>query len=94
MCDPAPWRLSNWLTKRAKAEPFEQARWEYEFGAGKMAGVSRQLGTHGRVEREALRSADSGVSKLGAGVFGKLGIDQAGMTRGMAILNERGRKNA
>ena len=38
-------------------ELFEQIRREYEFGVGTIAGVSRKLGVHRRMVREALRSA-------------------------------------
>ena len=39
-------------------ELFEQIRREYEFGVGTIAGVSRKLGVHRRMVREALRSAE------------------------------------
>lgn len=38
-------------------ELFEQIRREYEFGVGTIAGVSRKLGVHRRMVREALHSA-------------------------------------
>jgi transposase len=45
------------LEWRAKVELFEQIRLEYEFGVGTIQGVSRKLGVHRRVVREAIRSA-------------------------------------
>ena len=42
---------------RAKVELFEQIRLEYEFGVGTIQGVSRKLGVHRRLVREAIRSA-------------------------------------
>jgi hypothetical protein len=39
-------------------ELFEQTRRELEFGVGTIAGVSRKLGVHRRMVREALRSAE------------------------------------
>ena len=42
---------------RAKVELFEQIRREYEFGVGTIQGVSRKLGVHRRLVREAIRSA-------------------------------------
>ena len=44
-------------------ELFEQIRREYEFGVGTIAGVSRKLGVHRRMVREALHSAEPAVSK-------------------------------
>lgn len=44
-------------------ELFEQIRREYEFGVGTIAGVSRKLGVHRRMVREALNSAVPGGSK-------------------------------
>ena len=41
-------------------ELFEQIRREYEFGVGTIAGVSRKLGVHRRMVREAL--AECGTS--------------------------------
>ena len=38
-------------------ELFEQIRREYEFGVGTISGVSRKLGVHRRMVREALSSA-------------------------------------
>jgi transposase len=38
-------------------ELFEQIRREYEFGVGTISGVSRKLGVHRRMVREALNSA-------------------------------------
>jgi len=48
----------SWLTRRVKVELFEQIRREMEFGVGMIAGVSRKLGVHRRMVREALRSAE------------------------------------
>ena len=56
-------RKRSWLTRRAKVKLFEQIRLEYEFGEGTVAGVSRKLGVHRRMVREALRSAEPAVSK-------------------------------
>jgi transposase len=42
---------------RVKVELFEQIRREYEFGVGTIAGVSKQLGGHRRMVREAVASA-------------------------------------
>ncbi len=44
-------------------ELFEQIRREHEFGVGTIAGVSRKLGVHRRMVREALRSAEPAASK-------------------------------
>ena len=50
-------------------EPFEQIRREYEFGVGTIAGVSRKLGVHRRMVREALRSAEPAATKPNSGGF-------------------------
>jgi transposase len=42
---------------RTKVELFEQIRREYEFGAGTINGVARQLGVHRRMVRQALADA-------------------------------------
>ena len=44
-------------------ELFEQIRRELEFGVGTIAGVSRKLGVHRRMVREALHSAEPATSK-------------------------------
>lgn len=44
-------------------ELYEQIRREYEFGVGTIAGVSRKLGVHRRMVREALRSAEPAAPK-------------------------------
>lgn len=44
-------------------EVFEQIRREYEFGVGTIAGVSRKLGVHRRLVREALCSAEPAAPK-------------------------------
>ncbi len=44
-------------------ELFEQIRREYEFGVGTISGVSRKLGVHRRMVREALSSAVPAESK-------------------------------
>ena len=44
-------------------ELFEQIRREYEFGVGTIAGVSRKLGVHRRLVREALNDAVPTESK-------------------------------
>jgi transposase len=44
-------------------ELFEQIRREHEFGVGTIAGVSRKLGVHRRMVREALRSAEPAATK-------------------------------
>ena len=44
-------------------ELFEQIRREYEFGVGTVAGVSRKLGVHRRMVREALRGAEPAMPK-------------------------------
>jgi hypothetical protein len=51
-------RKRSWLTRREKVELFEQIRREHEFAVGTIAGVSRKLGVHRRMVREALRSAE------------------------------------
>src|SRR5579859_528360 len=56
-------RKRSWLTRREKVELFEQIRREYEFGVGTIAGVSRKLGVHRRMVREALRSAEPAAPK-------------------------------
>lgn len=53
----------SWLTRREKVELFEQIRRELEFGVGTIAGVSRKLGVHRRMVREAQRSAEPAASK-------------------------------
>lgn len=45
------------LDWRAKVELYEQIRREYEFGTGTIQGVSRKLGVHRRMVREAIQSA-------------------------------------
>lgn len=42
---------------------FEQIRREFEFGVGTISGLSRKLGVHRRLVREALRSAVPAESK-------------------------------
>lgn len=42
---------------RTKVELFEQIRREYEFGVGSIVGVSKKLGVHRRMVREAIGSA-------------------------------------
>ena len=44
-------------------ELYEQIRREYEFGAGTIAGVARNLGVHRRMVRDAVRSATSARRK-------------------------------
>lgn len=44
-------------------ELFEQIRREYEVGVRTIAGLSRKLGVHRRMVREALRSAEPATSK-------------------------------
>jgi hypothetical protein len=56
-------RKRSWLTRREKVELFEQIRREYEFGVGTSAGVSRKLGVHRRMVREALHSAEPAATK-------------------------------
>jgi transposase len=56
-------RKRSWLTRREKVELFEQIRREYEFGVGTIAGVSRKLGVHRRMVREALHSAEPAATK-------------------------------
>src|SRR5437763_8268012 len=50
-------RKRSWLTRRDKVELFEEIRREYEFGVGTIAGVSKKLGVHRRMVREAVGSA-------------------------------------
>jgi len=45
------------LDWRKKVELYEQIRREYEFGAGTIQGVARQLGVHRRMVRDAVRNA-------------------------------------
>lgn len=56
-------RKRSWLTRRDKVELLEQIRREYEFGVGTVAGVSRKLGGHRRMVREALRGAEPAMPK-------------------------------
>src|SRR5664279_4744012 len=56
-------RKRSWLTRRDKVELFEQIRREYEFGVGTISGISRKLGVHRRMVREALNSAVPAESK-------------------------------
>src|ERR1700758_3423295 len=56
-------RKRSWLTRREQVELFEQIRREYEFGVGTIAGVSRKLGVHRRMVREALHSAEPASTK-------------------------------
>jgi transposase len=56
-------RKRSWLTRRVKVELFEQIRREHEFGVGTISGVSRKLGVHRRLVREALSSAVPSASK-------------------------------
>ena len=56
-------RKRSWLTRSDKVELFEQIRREHEFGVGTISGVSRKLGVHRRLVREALSSAVPAVSK-------------------------------
>jgi hypothetical protein len=56
-------RKRSWLTRRDKVELFEQIRREHEFGVGTISGVSRKLGVHRRLVREALSSAVPAASK-------------------------------
>ena len=42
---------------RTKVELYEQIRREYEFGVGTIIGISRKLGVHRRMVREAVRNA-------------------------------------
>ena len=53
----------SWLTRRIKVELFEQIRRELKFGVGTIAGVSRKLGVHRRMVREAQRCAEPVASK-------------------------------
>ena len=52
-------RKRSWLTRRDKVELFEQIRREHEFGVGTISGVSRKLGVHRRLVREALSECSS-----------------------------------
>ena len=54
-------------------ELFEQIRREYEFGVGTIAGVSRKLGVHRRMVREALQSAEPAAVKAQRRRLRKLG---------------------
>ena len=56
-------RKRSWLTRRDKVELFEQIRREHVFGVGTISGVSRKLGVHRRLVREALSSAVPAASK-------------------------------
>jgi transposase len=56
-------RKRSWLTRSDKVELFEQIRREHEFGVGTISGVSRKLGVHRRLVREALSSAVPAASK-------------------------------
>lgn len=56
-------RKRSWLTRRDKVELFEQIRREYEFGVGMIAVVSRKLGVHRRMVRDALRRAEPAARK-------------------------------
>jgi hypothetical protein len=56
-------RKRSWLTRRDKVELFEQIRREHEFGVGTISGVSRKLGVHRRLVREALSNAVPAPSK-------------------------------
>jgi transposase len=56
-------RKRSWLTRSDKVELFEQIRREHEFGVGTISGVSRKLGVHRRLVREALSSAVPAESK-------------------------------
>jgi transposase len=56
-------RKRSWLTRRDKVELFEQIRREHEFGVGTISGVSRKLGVHRRLVREALSSAVPAAGK-------------------------------
>jgi transposase len=46
------------MERRAKVEPFERIRREYEFGVGTIEGVAAKLGVHLRMARQALASAE------------------------------------
>jgi transposase len=65
-------RKRSWLTRRDKVELYEQIRREYEFGVGTIAGVSRKLGVHRRMVREALHSAEPAAPKPQQRRFRKL----------------------
>jgi len=56
-------RQRSWLTRREQVELFEQIRQEHEVGVGTIAGVSRKLGVHRRMVREALGNAEPAASK-------------------------------
>lgn len=58
-------------------ELFEQIRREYEFGVGTISGVSRKLGVHRRMVREALASAVPSRSKPQQRQLRKLGLAAA-----------------
>jgi hypothetical protein len=45
------------VDRRAKVEPFEQIRREYEHGGGTIRGIAKKLGIHRRMVREAVLSA-------------------------------------
>ena len=45
------------MDRRAKVEPFEQIRREYEHGGGTIRGIAKKLGIHRRMVREAVLSA-------------------------------------
>ena len=45
------------MDRRAKVELFEQIRREYEHGGGTIRGISKKLGIHRRMVREAVLSA-------------------------------------
>ena len=69
-------RKRSWLTRRDKVELFEQIRREHEFGVGTISGVSRKLGVHRRLVREALSHG------LGVRAVAKaLRIDKATVSR-------------
>ena len=45
------------VSRRSKVELFEEIRREHEFGVGTIQGVSRKLGVHRRMVRQALSDA-------------------------------------
>ena len=45
------------MDRRARVELFAEIRREYQFGVGTIKGVSRKLGVHRRVVRQALSDA-------------------------------------
>jgi hypothetical protein len=45
------------LDRRARVELFAEIRRAYQFGVGTIKGVSRKLGVHRRVVRQALADA-------------------------------------